>query len=163
MVGGKLLDTNGSYSRTIAAYDPEANRFHCVGELVTGRARATCCEWDGKLVVAGGYSNADLSSVEVFDPATCTTTQLPPMLKERSDFYMSACDEGLLVIDDWITSKENVEYYDARTSKWEKRRQLDLRTHFVLGIACLSSDVVLKALRRDFEIDHNVAQTMYLK
>ena len=89
---------------------------------------------------------------------------MPPLLKERSDFILTPCDDGLLVIDDWISRKDNVEYFNPRKNRWEKRRSLDLRTHFVLGFASLSSDSVLKAIHNsDVKMDQKENKSFYLR
>ncbi len=160
LVGGQVLDAGGVYSKVISRYSRCENRFKLAAEMAIGRARPTCCAWNGKLVIAGGYSNADLlKTVEVFDVLTGKVTPMPPMLKERVDFHMLVCDDGLLVIDDWITGQDNIEYFNPQANCWETRHSLGFRTNSVLGIGTFRYEDVLKTSNLEMGPEQNI----YLK
>jgi len=142
MVGGKNFELDSEFSNAIERFSESAGRFINAGHLLTARAGASCASLNGKVIVAGGYNDnngPDLASVEEFDPKSGQIKFLAPMLRPRSDFYITPCDEGLLVIDDWITRRKNVEYYSPETNRWCYKSSLDLTAKFVVGATTIAT------------------------
>ncbi len=145
IIGGKFLEVGADFCDTIDVFNSATGRFEVAGRMSVGRAGASCVELGGKIVIAGGYTDTtspDLSLVEEFDPVTGRLRKLAPMLGRRSDFYLAPCEDGVLVVDDWSTRKDNVEYYDPFENRWSFRRCLDLSAKHVVGVVAVAANLL---------------------
>jgi MYXO-CTERM domain-containing protein len=77
---------NGSVLRSAQVYDPKANMWRDVGDMVGPRyGHAAALLADGSVLVAGGYdASVGLTSVERYDPSTGTWSLAAPMATARA-------------------------------------------------------------------------------
>ena len=125
VAGGYTWPWNGELT-SIEVYDEVADAWEVVGNMNTGRYDASCCEWRGKLIIAGGEANNGmvLNSVEVYDPVSKECEYLPPMRSSRSCFCLAVVDGGLLAIggiEENGFRTNTVEFYDPVEGSWEWR------------------------------------------
>ena len=125
VVGGYTEPWNEELT-SIEVYDEVADSWEVVGNMNTGRYDASCCEWRGKLIIAGGEANNGmvLNSVEAYDPVSKECEYLPPMRSSRSVFCLTVVDGGLLAIggvDEDGFRTNTVEFYDPVKGRWEWR------------------------------------------
>ena len=105
MILGKPLLTPGiaAGSTGIERYNLRTNSWTSVGTMTGRRLQFGVAVLDGKLHVVGGRDGLKtLNTVEAYDPATNTWTQLPPMSTHRHGlgelpFYVS-CIQLYLII-----------------------------------------------------------------
>jgi N-acetylneuraminic acid mutarotase len=89
---------DGAIKTDTYAYDPSANSVTARDALNQGRTGFAACQYQGKIYVFGGTSDANttgaeaLSSVECYDPATNAWTTLPPLPKAL--YYLTGAQIG---------------------------------------------------------------------
>ena len=94
------LAANGTATDTVVIYDPEANSFASVGQLLGARVghTATLLE-DGRVLVAGGtikdFPTADL---ELFDPVSGTSELVALMADPRTGHAAARVAGGAVLI-----------------------------------------------------------------
>ncbi|GLC38048.1 hypothetical protein PLESTB_000442500 [Pleodorina starrii] len=114
VLGG--ADNTDATTNTVFVYNIAANNWTMMGKLNTPRTDACGAAVNGKVYVFGGYdaNYVSLSSVEVCDPATATSsapavcTQLPA----SSDLKVSRGDCRAVAIDGIIYAVGGVEWYN---------------------------------------------------
>jgi len=115
---GKVLVTGGVGPNGPVAsaeiYDPAINAWNPTGEMATPRSSHTATLLaSGEVLVAGGCGGccdihctpgASLASAELYDPATATWTDAPPMRIGRSRHTATLMDDGtVLLAGGWQT------------------------------------------------------------
>ncbi|KAJ6839767.1 F-box/kelch-repeat protein SKIP30 [Iris pallida] len=108
-VGGKLFvlgggsdhvdpltgDHDGTFATSeVWAYDPLRREWARQSNMLVPRAMFACCAVDGKIVVAGGFTNfrKSIPKAEIYDPEADTWTPLPDLCQTHT----SACS-GLVI------------------------------------------------------------------
>ena len=126
---GKILaigsDTaGGSYSSTAEIYDPIANTWSVTGSLVAGRWEHSAVRLDdGRVLVVGGYEDdktpPELSSAELFDPATGKFTSTGSMAEGRKLFGLVGDGKTATAVAGLGGGTLfTVERYDRTTGAW---------------------------------------------
>jgi hypothetical protein len=103
LIAGGETDWDVFYTARSEIYDPATGQFTFTGALVTARwgHRATLLS-DGEVLVTGGY-NTDLtqtfvSSTEIYNPATGTFRNGPPMNVPRADHTATRLLDGSVLL-----------------------------------------------------------------
>ena len=141
---GKIYVAGGRPPREkdFAVYDPAADSWEALPLLPTQRNHLTGEAINGRIHVVGGRQGDGLSPImttahEVFDPQTRTWTTAAPMLRARSGmngvmargcFHVWGGEGPAGMFPDH-------DYYDPRTDKWTRLRDMPLPVHGVYGSA----------------------------
>jgi RNA polymerase sigma factor (sigma-70 family) len=88
---------------TVEVYDPATNRWTRKADMPTAREFHAACVIDGRIYVSGGSPThigglTGLATVEVYDPATDTWTQVSDMPMARHDHSASVVDGKVYII-----------------------------------------------------------------
>ncbi|KAL2510699.1 F-box/kelch-repeat protein SKIP30 [Abeliophyllum distichum] len=95
-VGGKLFvlgggsdavdpltgDQDGSFATDVVwSYDPVSRQWALRASMIVPRAMFACCVMDGKIIVAGGFTNCrkSISKAEVYDPDEDVWVSIPDL------------------------------------------------------------------------------------
>jgi N-acetylneuraminic acid mutarotase len=137
VVGGYFAEARGGaiipvLPQVAERFDPATRRWSPAGSLKQGRTAHAAVELsDGRVMVVGGQSLDEymsvvtLSSAEIFDPATNTWTELPPLARGRNGHTATTLANGQVLVvggqagDEPLTS---VERYDPATNSWATGR-----------------------------------------
>jgi serine/threonine-protein kinase PknK len=124
VVGDRLVvtggvDANGALLNTTEVFD--GNSWTLGAPIPTPRQMLAAAS-DTKLVyaVGGTNGNADLATVEAYDPAAKTWTSLPALPEARSDLGVAIAD-GRLVVLGGVSSGQvlkSVSVFDLMTKAW---------------------------------------------
>jgi hypothetical protein len=141
---GKIYVAGGRppRERDFAVYDPGADSWEVLPLLPTQRNHLTGEAINGRIHVVGGRQGDGLSPImttahEVFDPQTRTWTTAAPMLRARSGmngvmargcFHVWGGEGPAGMFPDH-------DYYDPRTDKWTRLRDMPTPVHGVYGSA----------------------------
>jgi N-acetylneuraminic acid mutarotase len=142
--GGKIYVAGGRPPRgnDFAVYDPATDSWQVLPVLPTQRNHLTGESINGRIHVAGGRQGDGLSPLmttahEVFDPGTQAWTTAAPMLRARSGmngvmargcFHVWGGEGPAGMFPDH-------DYYDPRTDKWTRLRDMPVPVHGVYGSA----------------------------
>uniref|UniRef100_A0A5B6ZVP5 Putative Galactose oxidase/kelch repeat superfamily protein n=1 Tax=Davidia involucrata TaxID=16924 RepID=A0A5B6ZVP5_DAVIN len=88
--GSDAGDQDGSFATNeVWSYDPVARRWAPCASMLVPRAMFACCVLDGKIVVAGGFTNCrkSISQAEIYDPEKDLWVSIPDLLHTHN----SAC------------------------------------------------------------------------
>jgi N-acetylneuraminic acid mutarotase len=143
----------------VEAYDPARDRWIRKADMLTARLGLDACVIDGRIYVFGGASGypetvwPTLSTVEVYDPATDTWTQVSDMPWPRYGHSASLVDgkmyiiggadpevarlfeEGKIDLDELAELFETVDVYDPGTDTWTRAARCPFATvHHAAGI-----------------------------
>jgi N-acetylneuraminic acid mutarotase len=108
LIGGILLPQGGTTLNSVEIYDPASNAWRQVAPLAQARFDHTATLLpDGRVLVTGGArlwetswddARAILSSVEIYDPASDTWSDLPSLQQARAEHTATLLpDERVLV------------------------------------------------------------------
>ena len=125
-----------------AVYDPMSDRWQGLPNLPSQRNHITGAAVNGRIHVLGGRLGQGLSAQmttvhEVFNPGTQTWTTAAPMLRARSGmngvmargcFHVWGGEGPAGMFPDH-------DYYDPRTDKWTRLRDMTIPVHGVYGSA----------------------------
>ncbi len=129
---GKVLVAGGignniTYLNSAELYDPATGSWTSTGSLSTPRAMHTGTLLpDGKVLVAGGhgdfFSNSDLSSTELYDPATGNWSSTGSLSTRRSTHTATLLPSGKVLVtggyNDTDSELSSAELYDPATGTW---------------------------------------------
>ena len=125
-----------------AVYDPAANSWEVLPPLPTERNHFTGAAINGRIHYVGGRQGNGLSPImttahEVFNPQTKTWTTAAPMLRERSGMN-GVMARGCFHV--WGGEGPggmypDHDYYDPRSDKWTRLRDMPIPVHGVYGSA----------------------------
>ena len=144
---GKIYVAGGRPPRQsdFAVYDPSANSWEVLPPLPTERNHFTGAAISGRIHYVGGRQGNGLSPFmttahEVFNPQTKTWTTAAPMLRERSGMN-GVMARGCFHV--WGGEGPggmypDHDYYDPRTDKWTRLRDMPIPVHGVYGSAFVS-------------------------
>jgi N-acetylneuraminic acid mutarotase len=141
---GKIYVAGGRVPRghDFAVYDPAADRWEVLPNLPTQRNHITGAAINGRIHVVGGRLGNGLSPLkttahEVFDPQTRTWTTAAPMLRGRSGINGVMARGCFHVWGGEAPSgmTPDHDYYDPRTDKWTRLRDMPVPVHGVVGSA----------------------------
>ena len=91
------------------------------GSMVTPRVDHTAVRLqDGRVLVAGGFSDPeqDLTSAELYDPATGTWSETGNMLRPRGGFPATLLHDGRVLVGDDDGDEQGAEVYDPASGTW---------------------------------------------
>ena len=141
---GKVYVAGGRPPRgyDFAVYDPAADSWEVLPNLPSQRNHITGAVINGRIHVVGGRLGQGLSPEkttvhEVFDPQARTWTTAAPMLRARSGmngvmargcFHVWGGEEPFGMFPDH-------DYYDPRTDKWTRLRNMPIPIHGINGSA----------------------------
>ena len=141
---GKIFVAGGRPPRgsDFAVYDPGSDSWQVLPDLPTQRNHFTGAAINGRIHFAGGRQGDGLSPLmttahEVFDPQAGTWTTAAPMLRARSGmngvmargcFHVWGGEGPAGMFPDH-------DYYDPRTDKWTRLRDMPIPVHGVYGSA----------------------------
>lgn len=125
-VGG--YGDDGGRVKSVEKYDQENNLWSEVAGLNSVRSALGCAVLNGNIYVAGGYGptqpnfagNLKLDTVEKYDPATDTWTQIAKLAQARAHVCCIGYQGKLWAIGgyDGEHASQRVECYDPRTDTW---------------------------------------------
>jgi len=107
--------------RTVQAYDPAADAWTTLAQMLTARAFFPTCAMNGKLYAIGGcqnaYNSSELLSMEAYDPATDTWWRMAPMQVKRKALAAAVVNGKIYAIGGvsqggWEPTLSTVEEYD---------------------------------------------------
>jgi len=100
---------------------PLKKEFKTVGELTCRRLNPIVCAWGHLIVAAGGIWPGPVSTVEVFDTVSHTSTLLPDMPIPQGRYYdICPFKDGLLAIAQYpIRRKRRTFFYDPCLRRWK--------------------------------------------
>mmetsp|Transcript_10526 Transcript_10526/g.14596 ORF Transcript_10526/g.14596 Transcript_10526/m.14596 type:complete len:337 (+) Transcript_10526:149-1159(+) len=135
-IGGKrMLNTHEAFHvATAFVYDPEEDKWQKLPDR-PGPAveNAAVTQLDGKVIVAGGSTEAFTGSIKLaheYDPNTGNWSTLPPMQVARGGVTAQSLNGKVYVIggmDDDSTSLSSVESYDPVEKTWRIIGSLNVR------------------------------------
>jgi hypothetical protein len=141
---GKVYVAGGRPPRghDFAVYDPTTDRWEVLPNLPSQRNHITGAAINGRIHVVGGRLGPGLSpqkttAHEVFDPQTRTWTTAAPMLRGRSGMN-GVMARGCFHVwggEDVTGMIPDHDYYDPRTDKWTRLRDMPIPIHGVYGSA----------------------------
>jgi N-acetylneuraminic acid mutarotase len=140
-IGGEIDGFGDLVVSTVEMYDPKTDTWTQKADMPTSRITSTCVV-DGKIYAIGGekthkrrigpgwgHDLIDLSTVEMYDPATDTWTQKSDMPTPRS---ASTCvvDGKIYAIGGTAANRkqwrlDTVEVYDPATDTWAKAKKMN--------------------------------------
>lgn len=88
-------DQDGTFATNeVWAYDPVIRQWAQRAPMTVPRAMFACCVWNGKILVAGGFTTCrkSISKAEIYDPVTDTWDPIPDLVHTHN----SACT-GLVI------------------------------------------------------------------
>jgi N-acetylneuraminic acid mutarotase len=126
LIGGFEVGGYDAKSPDVFAYDPHANTWTRVAQLLQGtQHEAGAVGPDGRLYIFGGYdANGpyDASAVQVYDTHTNTWSYAAPMPGARSGMAAATGADGRIYVfgglDSYSDTMNVVEVYDPRTNAW---------------------------------------------
>ena len=145
VIGGMNSDLSET-SPNIRLVNEEKGTLEVRAQLSQSRVYPSCCRWNDKIVIAGGFFqpfSGSLLSVELFDPKTNEITSLPDLDVFTNDScLLPVKQDGLLAIEghqlvnrmvSWSTKVKHIQRYDQQTQRWSSQASL---THegMVLGM-----------------------------
>ena len=142
--GGRIYVAGGRVPRgnDFAAYDPSANQWETLPGLPSQRNHITGAAISGRIHIVGGRLGNGLSPLksdanEVFDPQSRTWSTAAPMLSGRSGM------NGVMALGCFHVwggeaptgMTPHHDYYDPRTDRWYRLRDMPIPIHGVVGSA----------------------------
>jgi N-acetylneuraminic acid mutarotase len=144
---GKIYVAGGRPPRghDFAVYDPATDRWETLPDLPTQRNHITGAAINGRIHVVGGRLGPGLSPLkttahEVFDPQTRAWTNAAAMLRGRSGIN-GVMAQGCFHVwggEDVTGMIADHDYYDPRSDKWTRLRDMPIAVHGVVGSAFAS-------------------------
>ncbi len=131
------LDSRGNVLGSVEIYDPQSESFAMAGSLLTARVGHTQTLLpDGTVLVVGGSSgrraaNAVLSTAEVFDPTSGTSTSVGDLHSPRYKHAAVALSDGRVLVvggsddRDWDGKYDSAEIYDPSTRSFSETARLN--------------------------------------
>ncbi len=147
---GKIYVAGGRPPREqdFAVYDPATDSWEVLPILPTPRNHMTGAAINGRIHVVGGRQGLGLGVSmttvhEVFDPQSRTWTTAAPMLRARSGMN-GVMARGCFHV--WGGEGPggmfpDHDYYDPRTDKWTRIRDLPIPVHGVVGSAFVDGQI----------------------
>lgn len=135
VVGDRIIvtggvDAKGALLNTTEVFD--GNSWTLGAPIPTPRKMLAAAS-DGKLVyTAGGTNgNADLATVEAYDPATKTWTRLADLPQPRSDFGAAIADRRLVAVGGQAAGQvlKSVAVLDLATRTWDALPDMAIARH----------------------------------
>jgi N-acetylneuraminic acid mutarotase len=136
--GGKIYVAGGHFprGRDFAVYEPAADRWEVLPNLPTPRDHIAGAVINGRIHVVGGRPQT--AAHEVYDPETRTWSTAAPMLRARSGIngvMARGCFHVWGGEDPAIGMNPDHDYYDPRTDRWTRLRDMPIPVHGVTGSA----------------------------
>ncbi len=139
--GGMGLANEGHYFREASLVDPVTGSWEPLPEPSHARGMAAAAELNGSVYLAGGlaWSNDTLRSVERFDLAKRTWSNVPALATARSRFCLVALGGRLYAVSGMNAAglhplnTATVEVYDPSRNAWSPAGALNHARH---GFAC---------------------------
>jgi hypothetical protein len=123
VLGGRIIAVGGedagfSSLPSCESYDPVADKWEALPDMATARYAPAATVLGGRLWVTGGNDGEqDLTTVEVFDPATnAWDRSKAPMTTGRCDHALAVLFGELHAIGGY--GETSVEKYDAQAERW---------------------------------------------
>lgn len=112
-----------SNEESIEKISASGNEFEIFGEMEGGRSGFGACVFQGRIYIAGGWSNTrnTLKSVRSYDPYTKTWRDEPSMKNARKAFTLHATNEAIYAIrgyDEESALLDQIERFDPKKLKW---------------------------------------------
>jgi hypothetical protein len=140
-VGGRIYVAGGRppRERDFAVYDPGTDTWEVLPLLPTQRNHLTGEAINGRIHVVGGRQGDGLSPImttahEVFDPQSRSWTTAAPMLRARSGMN-GVMARGCFHVWGGEGPAGMFPYYDPKTDKWTRLRDMPTPVHGVYGSA----------------------------
>jgi len=107
----------------VQKYNPVTNKWKTKGlaPMPTVRDSLAAAVYQGKIYVIGGFAGIRLTTVESYDPASNTWTELAPMLVGKSLPVVGKLGSGMIVAAGGFTNNGvtgDTEVYDIATNSW---------------------------------------------
>ena len=115
------------------------------GPMVTPRQGHTAVRLlDGRVLVAGGSNgDLDLTSAELYDPATATWSATADMLKPHAGFPATLLRDGKVLVGDVTKGGYGAELYDPASGTWSATGSLDAGDRTIHSATLLANGKVL--------------------
>jgi N-acetylneuraminic acid mutarotase len=146
VVGDRIIvtggvDANGALLNTTEVFD--GNSWTLGAPIPTPRQMLAAAS-DGKLMyaVGGTNGNADLATVEAYDPAAKTWTTLPDLPQPRSDVGVAIVDQRLVAVGGVSSGQvlKSVSLLDLMTKTWAGLPDMETARHG-MAVAAVANSV----------------------
>ncbi|GJR61094.1 F-box/kelch-repeat protein SKIP30 [Tanacetum coccineum] len=131
-VSGKLFvlgggsDQHGTVSTNeVWAYDPVYRQWAQRAPMIVARASFACCVWNGKILVAGGFTAPKKSTLKakIYDPDTDTWDSIPDLDHTHNSPCTGFVVDGVVHVVDTVLNE--VQVLENLNDKWRRSRSLN--------------------------------------
>ncbi len=138
---------NGSYLRTVEAYDPIADTWQARADMLSVRHQGALAAANGKLYALGGFAGWDpaeqaVNSVEEYDPATNTWTARASMAESRNSPAAATASDGRIYVagggNNTNAVMSSMEAYDPATDTWAPRASMPTARSMLALVAAIN-------------------------
>ena len=126
---------------SVDAYVPANDTWYTLSQMPTARCYASATSWNNTVVVAGGYPECNLKSVQQYDLLTNTWTSLPRLIKGRRGLSLVNLDGTLLAIGGCNTYT-SVEQFDEDAQQWKLTTPLTFKRRRFAAVVFMVSFIL---------------------
>nr|GEY14070.1 hypothetical protein [Tanacetum cinerariifolium] len=118
-------DQDGTLKNEVWAYDPIYRQWAQRAPMIVPRARFACCVWNGKILVAGGYTTALklTSKAEIYDPDTDMWDPIPDLEHARESACIGCVIDGAVHVVNTVLNE--VQVLENLKDKWQRSNSLN--------------------------------------
>lgn len=145
VIGGFPPGTNARPLKTVERYDIVNDTWSAVASMPMARAftGGVAAAVAGKIYVIGGYVPGSATTVmEIYDPASDSWTNGPPMPVLQFEFAVAVLDNKIMLIGDDAGDFRLVQQFDPATNQWTTRAPLLLGRRGLAAAAVSASGPV---------------------
>ncbi|GJX11276.1 F-box/kelch-repeat protein SKIP30 [Tanacetum coccineum] len=113
-------DQDGTLKNEVWAYDPIFRKWAQRGPMIVPRASFACCVWNGKILVAGGFTESEklTSKAEMYDPDTDTWDPIPDLEHTRDSACIGFVIDGAVHVVNTVLKE--VQVLENLKDKWRR-------------------------------------------
>ncbi|GKA69595.1 F-box/kelch-repeat protein SKIP30 [Tanacetum coccineum] len=129
VLGGRSHPVSCVQDRTstneVWAYDPIFRQWAQRAPMIVPRASFACCVWNGKILVAGGFTAPmkSTSTAEIYDPDTDTWDPIPDLDHGHDSQCKGFVIDGAIHVVSMVLNE--VQVLENLNDKWQRSRSLN--------------------------------------